>query len=57
MGADEVAVTHAIRVAFKLRYWEVRGRDHELAGKDGSSPWLRERTLDDAGQLLSADFQ
>ena len=39
------------RVAFKLRYWEVRGQDHELAGSDTSSPWLRERTIDDAGML------
>ena len=40
------------RVAFKLKYWEVRGRDHELAGKNGSSPWMRERSLDDAGTWL-----
>lgn len=48
------SVHHLIdcRVTFKLKYWEVRGKDHELAGKNGSSPWMRERSLDDAVRYL-----
>lgn len=38
------------RVAFKLRYWEVRGWDHAAVSKDGESPYLRERSLDDGGE-------
>ena len=37
------------RVAFRLRYWELRAADHAEARTPANSPWLRERTLDDAG--------
>ena len=37
------------RVKFQLKYWEVRANDHAQARTPANSPWLRERTLDDAG--------
>lgn len=40
------------RVAYRLKYWEVRANDHAQARTPANSPWLRERTLDDAGMLL-----
>ncbi|KAK9807381.1 hypothetical protein WJX73_009473 [Symbiochloris irregularis] len=49
---DSVHVLIEARVAFKLRYWEVRGWDHAAVSKDGDSPYLRERSLDDGVQLL-----
>ncbi|KAL0043113.1 hypothetical protein WJX79_009702 [Trebouxia sp. C0005] len=44
------------RVAFRLRYWELRAADHAEARTPANSSWLRERTLDDAVRYLSFVF-
>ena len=44
------------RVAFRLRYWETRAADHAQARTPANSPWLRERTLDDAGKPYDTTF-